>query len=50
MYSKIKCVLLYRVSSKKDKGASSKLLFGQMSIRDNEVWYEQVGKELETDI
>ena len=35
--------LLHQVSSKKDKGASVKLLLDKC-LRDNEVWYEQMGK------
>jgi hypothetical protein len=42
---RIKRVLLYQVSSEKDKGESArKLLEG--CLRDNDVWYEQTGKNL----
>ena len=41
----IKRVLLYQVSSKTDKGASAKLLLDGCQ-RDNEVWYEQMKKNL----
>jgi len=42
---RIKRVLLYQVSNVQDKGESSrKLLEG--CLRDNEVWYEQMGKNL----
>ena len=41
----IKRVLLYQVSNIQDKGESArKLLEG--CLRDNEVWYEQMGKNL----
>ena len=41
----IKCVILYQVSNIQDKGESArKLLEG--CLRDNEVWYEQMGKIL----
>jgi len=42
---RIKRFLLYQVSNIKDKGESArKLLEG--CLRDNEVWYEQMGKNL----
>ena len=42
---RIKRVLLYQVSNIQDKGESArKLLEG--CLRDNEVWYEQMGKIL----
>ena len=42
---RIKHVLLYQVSSRTNKGESArKLLDG--CLRDNEVWYEQMGKNL----
>ena len=41
----IKRVLLYQVSIKKDKGVSAKLLLDGC-LRNNEVWYEQMGKNL----
>jgi len=42
---RIKRVLLYKVSNIQDKGESArKLLDG--CLRDNEVWYEQIGKNL----
>jgi len=41
----IKRVLLYQVYGKKDKGVSAKLLLDEC-LRDNEVWYEQMGKNL----
>ena len=42
---RIKRVLLYEVSNIQDKGESAtKLLDG--CLRDNEVWYEQMGKIL----
>ena len=42
---RIKRVLLYQVSNIQDKGESArKLLEG--CLRDNEVWYEQMGKNL----
>ena len=42
---RIKRVLLYQVSNKQDKGESArKLLEG--CLRDNDFWYEQMGKIL----
>ena len=41
----IKCVLLRQVSNIQDKGKSAKKLLDGC-LRDNEVWYEQMGKNL----
>jgi len=43
----IKRVLFYQVANiqVKDGGASAKLLL-EVCLRDNEVWYEQMGKNL----
>ena len=41
----IKRVLLYQVSNIQDKGESARELL-EGCLRDNEVWYEQMGKNL----
>ena len=42
---RIKHVLLYQVSSRTNKGESARQLLDGC-LRDNEVWYEQMGKIL----
>ena len=42
---RIKCVLLYQVSNIQDKGESARKLL-EDCLRDNEVWYEKMEKNL----
>ena len=42
---RIKRVLLYQVSNIQDKGECARKLFDEC-LRDNEVWYEQMGRNL----